>query len=56
MAILSLRGFGGRRDRNMRNGPSLWERRVRNKKSLILKRQNNPKDIRQRIKQKDKAK
>jgi hypothetical protein len=34
----------------MRNGPSLWERRARNKKSMILKRQNNPKDIRRRIK------
>jgi hypothetical protein len=33
----------------MRNGPSLWERRARNKNSMILKRQNNPKDIRQRI-------
>jgi hypothetical protein len=33
----------------MRNGPSLWERRARNKKSMILKRQNNPKDIRRRI-------
>jgi hypothetical protein len=56
MTVLSLRGFRGRRNRNMRNGPSLWERRARNKKLMILKRQNNPKDIRQRIKEKDKAK
>jgi hypothetical protein len=49
MAILSLGGFGGRRNRNMQNGPSLWERRARSKKSMILKRQNNPKDIRRRI-------
>jgi hypothetical protein len=40
----------------MLNGPSLWDRRVRNKKSMILKRQNNPKDIRRRIKGKNKAK
>jgi hypothetical protein len=33
----------------MWNGPSLWERRARNKKSMILERQINPKDIRQRI-------
>jgi hypothetical protein len=26
----------------MRNGPSLWERRARNKKSMILKRQKQP--------------
>jgi hypothetical protein len=46
MAVLTLEGFGGRRNRNMRNGPSPWERRARNKKSMILKRQNNLKDIR----------
>jgi hypothetical protein len=40
----------------MRNGPSLWERRARNKKSMILKRQNNPKDIRRRIIRENKAK
>jgi hypothetical protein len=56
VVVLGLGGFRGRRNRNMRNGPSLWERRARNKKSMILKRQNNPKDIRQRIKGKDKAK
>jgi hypothetical protein len=38
-AVLSLGGFGGLRNRNMWNGPSLWERRARNKKSVILKRQ-----------------
>jgi hypothetical protein len=27
----------------MWNGPSLWERRARNKKSMIRKEQNNPK-------------
>jgi hypothetical protein len=27
----------------MWNGPSLWERRARNKESMILKEQNNPK-------------
>jgi hypothetical protein len=50
MAVLSLGGFGGRRNRNMLNGPFLWDRGARNKKSMILKRQNNPKDVRQRIK------
>jgi hypothetical protein len=34
----------------MLNGPSLWNRRARSKKSMILKRQNNLKDIRRRIK------
>jgi hypothetical protein len=38
-AVLGLGGFGGRGNRNMWNGPSLWERRARNKKSMILKRQ-----------------
>jgi hypothetical protein len=56
MAVLSLRGFGGRRNRNMLNVPSFWDRRARNKKSMILQRQDNPKDIRQRIKGKNKAK
>jgi hypothetical protein len=31
----------------MWNGPSLWERRARNKKSMILKEQNNPKVTRE---------
>jgi hypothetical protein len=56
VAVLSLGGFRGRRNMNMLNVPSLWDRRVRNKKSMILKIQNNPKDIRQRIKGKHKAK
>jgi hypothetical protein len=41
LAVLSLGGFGGHGNRNIWNGPSLWERRARNKKSMILK--NNPK-------------
>jgi hypothetical protein len=40
----------------MLNVPSFWDRRARNKKSMILQRQNNPKDIRRRIKGKNKAK
>jgi hypothetical protein len=56
MAVLSLGGFGGRRNRNMLNVPSFWDKRARNKKSMILQRQDNPKDIRQRIKGKNKAK
>jgi hypothetical protein len=43
MAVLSLGGFGGRRNRNILNVPSFWDRRARNKKSMILQRQNNPK-------------
>jgi hypothetical protein len=39
LAILSLRGFEGRRNRNMWNGPSLWERRARNEESMILKKE-----------------
>jgi hypothetical protein len=38
LAVLSLEGFGGHRNRHIWNDPSLWERRARNKKSLILKR------------------
>jgi hypothetical protein len=38
LAVLSLGGFGGRGDRHIGNGPSLWERRARNKKSMMLKR------------------
>jgi hypothetical protein len=56
VAVLNLGGFGGCRNRNMLNGPSLWNRRARSKKAMILKRQNNPKDIRRRIKGKNKAK
>jgi hypothetical protein len=56
MAVLRLGGFGGRKNRNMLNVPSLWDRRARNKKSMILQRQNNLKDIRRRIKGKNKAK
>jgi hypothetical protein len=37
LAILNLRGFGGSRNRNILNVPSLWERRARHKKSMILK-------------------
>jgi hypothetical protein len=40
----------------MLNVPYFWDRRVRNKKSMILQRQDNPKDIRRRIKGKNKAK
>jgi hypothetical protein len=56
MAVLSLRGFGGRRNRNILNVPSFWERRARNKKMMILQKQDNPKDIRRRIKGKNKTK
>jgi hypothetical protein len=38
LAILNLRGFGGSRDMNILNVPSLWERRARHKKSMILKK------------------
>jgi hypothetical protein len=37
LAILNLGGFGGSRNRNILNVPSLWERRARHKKSMILK-------------------
>jgi hypothetical protein len=37
LAVLSLGGFGGSRNRIILNGPSLWERRVRNKGLVILK-------------------
>jgi hypothetical protein len=56
LAVLSLGGFRCRRNRNMLNVPSFWDRRARNKKSMILQRQDNPKDIRRRIKGKNKAK
>jgi hypothetical protein len=56
VAVLSLGGFGGRIDRNMLNVPSFWDRRARNKKPMVLQRQDNPKDIRRRTKGKNKAK
>jgi hypothetical protein len=56
MAVLSLGGFGGRRNRNMLNVPYFWDRRARNKKSMILHKQDTSKDIRRRIKGKNKAK
>jgi hypothetical protein len=37
LAVLNLRGFRGSRDKNILNVPSLWERRARHKKSMILK-------------------
>jgi hypothetical protein len=37
LVVLNLRGFGGSRNRNILNVPSLWERRLRHKKSVILK-------------------
>jgi hypothetical protein len=38
LAVLGLGGFRGRGNRNIWNGPSFWERRARNQKSMILKR------------------
>jgi hypothetical protein len=38
LAVLSLRGFGGCGNKHIWNGPSLWERMAKNKKSMILKR------------------
>jgi hypothetical protein len=37
LAVLSLGGFGGSRNRHILNSPSLWERRARNKGLVILK-------------------
>jgi hypothetical protein len=37
LAVLNLGGFEGSRNRNILNVPSPWERRARNKKSMILK-------------------
>jgi hypothetical protein len=37
LAVLSLGGFGGSENRHILNGPSLWERRARNKGLVILK-------------------
>jgi hypothetical protein len=47
LAVLNLRGFRGSRDRNILNVPSLWERRARHKKSMILKKKNKPRVTRQ---------
>jgi hypothetical protein len=46
LAIPSLWGFGGRRNRDIWNGSPFWEGRTRNKKSMILKK-NNPNITRQ---------
>jgi hypothetical protein len=56
MDVLSLGGFRGHRNRNILNVPSFWDRRARNKKTMILQRQDNLKDIRQRTIGKNKAK
>jgi hypothetical protein len=37
LAVFSLGGFGGRGNRHILNGPSLWEWRARNKGLMILK-------------------
>jgi hypothetical protein len=37
LAVLNLGSFGGSRNRNILNVSSLWERRARHKKSMILK-------------------
>jgi hypothetical protein len=37
LAVLSLGGFKGSGNRHILNGPSLWERRARNKRLVILK-------------------
>jgi hypothetical protein len=37
LAVLNLGGFRGSGNRNILNVPSLWERRARNKRSMILK-------------------
>jgi hypothetical protein len=57
LAALSLGGFGGSRNRHILNGPSLWERRARNRGLVILKgkqvesyKTNNDKTRRMRIK------
>jgi hypothetical protein len=36
LAVLSLGGFGGSRNRHILNGSPLWKRRVRNKGLVIL--------------------
>jgi hypothetical protein len=57
LAVLSFGGFGSSGNRHILNGPSLWERRARNKGLLILKgkqaksyKTNNDKTRRRRIK------
>jgi hypothetical protein len=57
LAVLSLGGFGGGGNRHIFNGPSLWERRARNKGLVNLKgkqaknyKTNNDKTRRRRIK------
>jgi hypothetical protein len=37
LAVLSLGGFRGCGNRHILNGPSLWERRARNRGLVILK-------------------
>jgi hypothetical protein len=37
LVVLSLGGFRGSENRHILNGPSLWERRARNKGLMILK-------------------
>jgi hypothetical protein len=37
LAVLNLGGFGGSRNSNILNISSLWKRRARNKKLMILK-------------------
>jgi hypothetical protein len=37
LTVLSLGGFGCSRNRYILNGPSLWKRRARNKRLVILK-------------------
>jgi hypothetical protein len=39
LVVLTLRGFGSHGNRNMWNGPSLWERRARNEESVILEKE-----------------
>jgi hypothetical protein len=36
LAVLSLGGFGGSGNRHILNGSSLWKRRARNKRLVIL--------------------
>jgi hypothetical protein len=54
LAVLNLRGFGGNENRNILNVPSLWERRARNKRSMILKG-NKPRVSRQTMIRENKA-
>jgi hypothetical protein len=36
LVVLSLGGFGGSKNRHILKGPSLWKRRSRNKRLVIL--------------------